>query len=410
MTIHIIGGVYKELCSWPEHISLQGSAGRAALCMAQLDSNAKIELHARIDPNDKNSLEEVFAFNPNCKLNVMHCSHTVEFEYLHPLSTPIVSPVPEKGDLPDFDVSNKTFETSVVFGMIEANPIVNSKTAIYDPQNTYDPVLFSETGSRAERLIYVTNHNELAIFYGKESSEPDSVEVMAEWLAKKENAEGVVVKCGQRGLYVFPNTGNGWLPSYKTDKVFPIGSGDSYVAAFSHYFAVKKYSLIESAKKASVAAAYYVSHKTMNSEEGINLFGERLEPNIFKEGKRKVVYLAGPFFTLSDLWMVNEAKKLIEYFNMDVFSPYHAVGIGTADEVVQKDIDAIEECDVMYALFDGTDPGTLFEIGYARSINKPVVILAENPKDEELKMYHGSGCMICSDFASSIYHLSWINN
>lgn len=408
MTIHIVGGAYREDCAWPEHSTLQGSAGRAALCLSQLDPSLAIKLHARISENDRSILEEVFAFSENCELDVTDCNETTKFDYFHPLSEPKVTPPIFSDALPRFDLTNDEFDLAVIFGMIEATPTINCRMAIYDPQNTYDPILFSETGSTAKTLVYVTNSNELSLFYARENVQKDTVEVMAEWLSKEEKAEAVVVKCGQRGLFVYSKSETGWAPPYKTETIFPIGSGDSFVAAFAYYWLVKGMKFVEAAKKSSIATAYYVSHRMMNNEEGLEIFSKDLESISYKSEKKKV-YLAGPFFTLSELWMINEAKKHIEFFGMDVFSPYHELGIGSAEEVVQKDIDAIEDCDVIYALFNGSDPGTLFEIGYARSIGRPVIILAENPKDEELKMYDGSGCKIFRDFSSSIYHLAWVN-
>ena len=408
MTIHIVGGSYKEYCAWPEHNTLQGSAGRAALCLSQIDPSLAIKLYARIAKDDLTSLQEVFAFNENCELIVSDCGKTIRFDYFHPLSEPKITPQIPSNNLPVFDLSNEELDSAVIFGMIEATPKVNCRVAIYDPQNTYDPVLFSEAGSMAETLVYVTNSNELSLFYAKKNSGPNSIEVMSEWLSKEENAEAIIVKCAQQGVYVHSNTEKGWASPYKTENIFPIGSGDSFVAAFAYYWLIKGMKFIDAADKSSIAAAYYVSHKTMNSDKGLEIFGKDVEPLTYNP-ERKKVYLAGPFFTLCELWMVNEAKQCISSFGMDLFSPYHELGIGSAEEVVQKDIDAISDCDFMYALFDGTDPGTLFEIGYARSLNKPVIILAENPKDEELKMYDGSGCKIFNDFASSIYNLAWLD-
>lgn len=407
MTINIVGGTYKESCAWPEYSTLQGSAGRAALCLSQLDPTLDIKLHARISINDKSKLEEVFAFNEKCELEVTDCDSTTSFEYLHPLSEPRISPNVTCGILPIFDLTATLFNSAVIFGMIEATPAVNCKMAIYDPQNTYDPVLFSKTESTANTLVYVTNSNELSIFYKREKAKIDAIEEMAEWLSNFEKAKAVIVKCGQKGLFVYSEHEKGWLSPYKTKTVFPIGSGDSFVAAFAYYLLVKKMSFLDAARNSSIAAAYYVSNGMMNNEEGLRLFSNNLEPVTFNPKKKKV-YLAGPFFTLAELWMINEAKQHIESLGMTVFSPYHELGVGTAEEVVHKDIEAIAQCDVMYSLFDGTDPGTLFEIGYARSINKPVIILAENPKAEELKMYDGSGCNILSDFSTSIYHLAWL--
>lgn len=407
MSIHIVGGTYKEYCAWPEHNTLQGSAGRAALCLSQLDPSLAIKLHSRIAEADKAGLEEIFVFSKNCELDITYCPETTSFDYFHPLSEPKVTPTVPHGDLPKIDLTNEEIDSVVVFGMIEATPVVKCRVAIYDPQNTYNPILFSDTGSTTETLVYVTNSNELSFFYARKNSKPASVEVMSEWLSKEEKAEVVVIKCGKRGVYAYSESEKGWVAPYKTDKVFPIGSGDSFVAAFSYYWLVKGMKVVEAANRSSIAAAYYVSHKMMNNEQGLEIFSKDIEP-LDSMLEKKKVYLAGPFFTLSELWMVNEAKQYIESFGLDVFSPYHELGIGSAEEVVQKDINAINNCDVVYALFDGTDPGTLFEIGFARSVNKPVVILAENPKAEELKMYDGSGCKIFSDFSSSIYHLAWL--
>ena len=111
---------------------------------------------------------------------------------------------------------------------------------------------------------------------------------------------------------------------------------------------------------------------------------------------------------MGQMWLINQSKIAIEKFGMSVFSPYHELGIGPAEVVAQADIKAIDECDVLYALFDDHDPGTLFEIGYAIKAGKKVVIYTEQNNDEHLKMFEGTGCEIIRDFATSIYTLSWM--
>jgi nucleoside 2-deoxyribosyltransferase len=59
------------------------------------------------------------------------------------------------------------------------------------------------------------------------------------------------------------------------------------------------------------------------------------------------------------------------------------------------------------ALVDGLDPGTVFEIGFARSLGKPVVALAESTGEEPLKMISGSGCDVVSDFVTAMYRVAW---
>lgn len=405
MKINVVGGVYHEFCLWPDHETLLGSAGRAALCLSQLDCNINVELHCTLEKGDHSKLREVFAFNENCLLKIQESDFTTRFDYFHPLSEPKITPVKLDTKRPDLNVEILNDDAVILFGMVDYIPIISGSIVIYDPQNTYNPTLFSETNSRASRLVYIINRGELSALFNREHKKSESIPKMAQWLKDKELAEVIIVKCGERGAYIFAYDEEKWVSPYKTQEVFPIGSGDSFVAAFSYFWLVGGLSVFDATKMASIAAAYYVSHKTMNSAEGLKSFEQSIEP--IRNIKKQKVYLAGPFFTMSELWMINEARFHIESFGMEVFSPYHEIGIGTAEEVVQKDIDAIHDCDAIYAIFNGTDPGTLFEVGYARSINKPVIILAENPKDEELKMYEGSNCKIYQDFASSIYSLSW---
>ena len=88
-------------------------------------------------------------------------------------------------------------------------------------------------------------------------------------------------------------------------------------------------------------------------------------------------------------------------------SPFHDVGHGPAETVVAKDVEAIVKCDGMLAILDNLDSGTLFEVGYARAIGKPVVGFAQNTTDEAVKMLQGTDCCICDDLVTAIYKMIW---
>jgi nucleoside 2-deoxyribosyltransferase len=90
-----------------------------------------------------------------------------------------------------------------------------------------------------------------------------------------------------------------------------------------------------------------------------------------------------------------------------VFSPYHDVGLGTAEDVVEKDLEGVRDCDVLFAIGDGLDSGTIYEIGYARALNKSVVFYAENESAQDKKMIEGSDCRISDDYVSAIYRMVW---
>ena len=63
----------------------------------------------------------------------------------------------------------------------------------------------------------------------------------------------------------------------------------------------------------------------------------------------------------------------------------------------------------MFALLDGMDSGTLFEVGWAqaRIPPKPVYALAQSASEEDLKMIAGSGCRVFDDLATALHHAAW---
>ena len=122
---------------------------------------------------------------------------------------------------------------------------------------------------------------------------------------------------------------------------------------------------------------------------------------------RGTIYLAGPFFDIAQRWLVEEARALLTDLGATVFSPVHEVGPGPAAVVAPEDIKGLEAADVVFAILNGLDPGTIFEAGYAVRKGIPVVGLAQNVKEEDLKMIVGSGCEITDDFASALYRAVW---
>jgi nucleoside 2-deoxyribosyltransferase len=117
---------------------------------------------------------------------------------------------------------------------------------------------------------------------------------------------------------------------------------------------------------------------------------------------RDRVYLAGPFFTIAQLWLIEEARRCLTDAGMKVFSPFHEIGPGPAEEIGPADIAALNECDAVFAVLDGLDSGTIFEVGYARALDKPVVGFAQTVTEEDLKMIVGSGCTVIPDFVTAI--------
>jgi nucleoside 2-deoxyribosyltransferase len=107
-------------------------------------------------------------------------------------------------------------------------------------------------------------------------------------------------------------------------------------------------------------------------------------------------------------WIIEEAKAALESQGLEVFSPLHDVGHGQPEVVVPEDLKALETVDVVFGVVDGLDPGTLFELGYARSRGIPVVAFVEQEEGESLKLLAGSDCRIERDFTTAIYRTNWL--
>jgi nucleoside 2-deoxyribosyltransferase len=120
-----------------------------------------------------------------------------------------------------------------------------------------------------------------------------------------------------------------------------------------------------------------------------------------------LVYLAGPFFTLQDRWLIEETRDALSGFGIRVFSPLHDVGEGDAEVVAPKDLEALTESKFVLALLEGLDPGTLFEVGFARAREIPVLAYVGEVSPTHLKMISGSKCAIERDYTTALYRTAW---
>ncbi|MDO8473396.1 MAG: PfkB family carbohydrate kinase [Dehalococcoidia bacterium] len=287
------------------------------------------------------------------------------------------------------------------FGMMEGTAKVKGDRVVYDPQSALDPRPFKENGSSAARLAFLVNGYELEKMTGTQD-----YTIGAELLLR-EGADIVVVKRGSLGCLVVMADGTAHVPAYKSDFVWGIGSGDVFAAAFAHFWAEKGISPDKAADLSSRATALYCGSMSLSLPSQNDLQSSHLHPIGSLTGRRRV-YLAGPFFNLTQRWLVEEARNHLLAQGMDVFSPLHDIGSGPAETVVSADLEGLHGCDRVLALVDGGDVGTIFEIGYARAKHIPVVAFAQNTSEGDLKMLSGSGCIIVNDFVTAIYHTSWI--
>ena len=396
----IAGGFYREISIFPGDDQLFGSGGRAAAALCALSDN--IELHTYVG---ESNLKDIDLFATQWGIDIKHyqTEETLTFEYYHGLSTPIIRPIPLT--LNKHAPIRLTGDVILRFGMLEGEAIVEAKTVVYDPQHPHKPQFFDDNGSKADRLAYVLNRFEILALTGL-----DSVEVAAKTLIKEKKLDALVVKSGAFGAEVWEGQTSTKVSAYETPSIWPIGSGDVFASIFTHYWGKLELPAVEAAKYASRAAAIYCDNRRLqfqHDELATSTFMYQiLEPK--RNPSDCIIYIAGPFFTMGEYWLVCEARTALIGSGYRTFSPIHDVGLGSAEEVVQKDIDGLKSCHVVLSLCDGLDSGTLFEVGYAVREGIPVVSFAEHTTNEAMKMLKGSGCKLFSDFTTAIYHTQWL--
>lgn len=401
----VTGGYYREICVSPKHDELFGSGGRAAFAIAAAGSEVDWHYYC---PKPQQQTASVALSSPHLRHHPHTSDEIVSFAYFHPLSEPEYRP----SDLPRYE--NIVVEGANVlrFGFMEGDATVHGDRVVFDPQSPKRPVAFKENGSTAKSLAVVLNAQEVRTL-GKDQDEAQAVRN----IQQSEGASVVLVKSGPQGCRVYVDGAlQETVPPYRTDRVYKIGSGDIFSAAFAYHWAEKGMASEQAADVASRCAARYCNKRLPSVL--LDDATSALEPVAVKDESAKV-YIAGPFFTMAELWLVEQACRALDSLGVSFFSPYHEAGLlhdytdhqthqKEIERVVQADIKGLSQCKAVFAILDGCDPGTIFEIGWAVRHDIPVVALSQNPKPADQTMIRGSkNCSISNDFASAIYRVAW---
>lgn len=115
-----------------------------------------------------------------------------------------------------------------------------------------------------------------------------------------------------------------------------------------------------------------------------------------KEGKKQKkeeellhydFYLASPFFNEVQRDRMEGILSILRTAGYKVYAPIEAglVAATASDsfisEVFRSNVEAIKNCNKVFAITDGKDMGTIWEAGYAYGIGKPVIYFAETLGD-----------------------------
>ena len=390
----VAGGVYAETCIEPFWDDVYGSGGRAAAALSAAIPAIRLQTYRAAPLDDAlESLAAAYGF----AIDGPAIPDAVRFDYVHSLADPRITPRPDAIQVhPPIDVHD---DVVLRFGFMEGGARVTAQRAVYDPQSAFDPRPFAENGSQAVELALVLNQLEALRLTGR--TDPESI---VDFLLQGGHAQTVVLKMGGRGALVGSGIERTVVPAYRSDTVWKIGSGDVFSAAFTLFWGVENRPAAEAADLASRATSRYCNDKGLPICGAVELSGQGWHPAKPGQGK---VYIAAPFFTLPERWLVEEIRSQLIHMGVEVFSPLHDVGVGPADHVAKVDLAGLDACGSVLAVLSGGDPGTIFEVGYAVAKDIPVVALVQKVPPENLKMPMGSGCRMVEDLVSAIYHAVW---
>ncbi|MEW6048507.1 MAG: PfkB family carbohydrate kinase [Bacillota bacterium] len=158
-----------------------------------------------------------------------------------------------------------------------------------------------------------------------------------------------------------------------------VGAGDVYNAAFLAA-RIQGFPFDECGEVAAAAAALQCDRYAHGITEDAIRHIRADAPRTFcppEVRARCKVYLAGPFFDEGQVWVIDRIQRLLSHHGFQVFSPMHDAGVAgeeSSDEAIfSTDVAALSESDMVLAVLDGEDPGTMWECGYAYARGKPVL-------------------------------------
>lgn len=399
----VVGGTYKEICRFPQISELYGSGLRAVCAIADITntSNQFFTYYA----GDEETLES-YAATYDFGYEYIRTNEIIEFDYLHNYAEPVIHHEPSE---PLEETIGPIDDDAILrFGMVEGDAIVDGGRVVYDPQSpTFDP--FHKNGSEADQLALV-----LSVSEGRTLTDHvNPREIVENLCTEVAEYDVVVLKCGPYGGFVGIEDEVKTIPVYPTQYVRNIGSGDIFSAIFAAYWAEQKEAPFEAAKRASLATAFYSSQASLpipqSPQEAIDTDLSEVCP--LESSDRPKIYLAGPFFTIGQFYLIEEFYHALQDLKVDVFSPFHDVGrvssSVSSEEIAKRDLQGLDDSDLMIALLDDDDPGTYFEIGYAREKGIPVVAYQCNPDQSQNAMIEGTDCQIFGDVTSTIFNAIW---
>lgn len=390
-TLVVVGGYYRERCFEPTWDDWYGSGFRAAAALS--GRKAALSFHSYCSRGERATLEyrcRAYGISPF----LIESTQGVEFSYTHWLDKPRILPAtPSPEDLHEVNGANV-----LCYGFYEGGSTIKAQRCVFDPQNRK----LSRYNIDARELIVSCNYAEACSISEIENGTP---EVVAEAVARATGATAVLVKGAWTGLWAWTPERCEHIPSIPTAYVHKIGSGDVFSAEFAYAWMVEGADIIEGARSAVAQTAFYCDNASIPNPLGA--VASRIPPQPIEPEAEYDIYIAGPFFDIGQMYLINEFRRIFRDEGFRVFSPYHEVGWGAAEKVAHADIAGLDRSRCVTACLGTGDVGTVFEVGHARSRKCPVIVYAPRIGQNDETMLVGTGCEIVRDFTTAVYRTIW---
>jgi nucleoside 2-deoxyribosyltransferase len=250
------------------------------------------------------------------------------------------------------------------------------------------------------QAIIISTSSSLFTAIGTESIDGLISEVQAlspEAFLLKENRGGSRLFTGQNGEIEE-------IPAVLGETINSVGVGDVYSAVM---LGLSESGWVEAAWRGCQAATAY-SRTTYpddfkkDVERGFKLTLDTLRilggtSLPWHERPRFAIYLAGPDFSYAHTPELDQAVASLEYHNFNVRRPVAENGElkfpAKMCELLRAyhcDRELLKECDAVFAVPLGRDPGTLVEVGMAIELNKPVITFDPRQENDNTMVMAGS--------------------
>lgn len=393
--ISIIGGTYREINYENKSTEIFGSGLRCSKYL--LENNVEVKFNTSGNDETEAYLNEYSKVYHQFDFNCINTDNMITFQYSYAMDSPTI--LPNLLNIIQTKTINIEGEDVVYFGMLESKFSVKANKVVYDPQTSLNPIKFSEVGN-AKQLVYIVNFNEAKAISGF-----NKIEEIKNFFFNVEKAHALIIKNGPFGATLFYDKFEFKIPSYVTNNVNKIGSGDIFTSSFAYYWLEKKATLEESASNASKATALFCENVQFARIDSNTGFGfKKFE---VKNLQSSQVYLASPIFSLSEIILIDKIRNSFIEMGVKVFSPFHDIGYGDDNEIAKKDLDGLENSDIIFCVLDNLDSGTLVEAGYSMAKGKKLIGYHTTCDKGSLLMLKPSKMKIYTNLTTAIYQTIW---